>query len=368
MKKKKKFLIDRSVYGALVRGFVAEGKVDDGCSLLREMVDDGYRVDLDIYNSLIGGLCGVGRADNARKLFMIVVKEGLVPNFQTVTPLLASYADGGEMSKFFRLVDRLVELGLPVIDHLSDFFTSFVGKSGREFKAVEVFESAKGKGYCSVGIYNILVESLYKIKERKQVLLLFEEMKGSKEFQPDSCTYSLVIPCFVDEGDVREACSCYNSMMQSSWTPSVSAYCSLVKGLCKIREINAALTLVKDCLGSVTSGPMEFKYTLTILDACRSKKPEKVIQIFDEMVELGYLLEDVVYCAVIHGFCKYASSGEARKVLAVMRDRKLLTDANYIAYEEILNEHLKKMTAGLVISGLKFFGLESKLKWTANPD
>ncbi|XP_072958971.1 pentatricopeptide repeat-containing protein At4g20740 [Typha angustifolia] len=366
--KEKKFLIDRSVYGALVEGFVAEGKVGEGCELLKEMVDDGYRADLGIYNALIGGLCSIGRAEKACKLFQIVVQEELIPSLQTVTPLLASYADVSEMNKFFHLIDRLVGLNLPVIDHLSDFFTFFLEKEGRQSKALRVFEALKGKGYCNVGIYNILIESFHKIKEVKKALSLFDEMKGSKDFQPDSSTYSHIIRCFVDKGDVREACSCYNSMMKMSWAPSVSAYCSLVKGLSKIGEVDAAITLVKDCLGNVTNGPMEFKYTLTILNVCRSKRPEKVIDVLEEMIELGYPLEDIIYCAVIHGFCKYASSEEARKVFAVMRDRSLLTEANFIVYEEILNEHLKKVTAGLVISGLKFFGLESKLKWTTNLD
>lgn len=366
--KRKGFLIDRAVYGSLVDGYVANGKVGDGCQLLKDMLADGYRADLGIYNSLIGGLCGIGMVDKAYKLLGIAIQEELVPSFESVSPLLASYADTNEMDKYFQLVDQLGKLGLPVMEHLSNFFTFFVEKGGREFKALEVFEALKGKGFCSVEIYNILIACLHKIKERKRALILFEEMKNSDDLSPDSCTYSHIIPCFVEEGDVRGACSCFNSMQEMSWMPSVAAYCSLVQGLCKIGEINAALSLVKDCLGNVTNGPMEFKYTLTVLNACRSKNPEKVIEILDEMMEQGYPLEDIVYCAIIHGFCKYASSGEARKVFTVMKDRRILSEADFIVYEELLNEHLKKMTAGLVISGLKFFGLESKLKLSNNED
>ncbi|CAL9752872.1 unnamed protein product [Musa acuminata subsp. burmannicoides] len=366
--KRKGLVIDRAVYGSLVEGFVAEGRVGDGCRLLEEMVDDGYRGDLGIYNSLIGGLCAAGRVDKAHKLFLIVIQEGLIPSFETVTPLMSAYADTSDMSKFFYLVNQLVELELPVLDHISNFFTFFIAKGGRESKALEVFETLKTKGYFSISIYNILIERLHNIEDGKHAHALFEEIKCSKDIQPDSFTYSLIIPCFVEKGDIRYACSCYNLMMENSWTPSTEAYCSLVKGLCKIGEINAAITLVKDCLGNVTSGPMEFKYALTVLNTCRLKKPEKVIEVLDEMIDEGYPLEDIIYCAIMFGFCKYASSGEARKVFAVMKDRNLLTEANFIVYEELLNEHLKKTTAGLVISGMKFFGLESKLRWTSNLD
>jgi pentatricopeptide repeat protein len=358
--KRKKMLIDRSIYGALVEGLVGQARVGEACGILKEMIDKGYRADLGIYDTLILGLCNVGRVDKACKLFEIVVQEGLKPGFKTVSPLLVFYADLGKIDLFFKLVDRVSDLGLLVIDHLTDFLKLLLDKGERELKALKIFDAMQEKGYCSVPIYNILIESLYKVKERKRAISLFEEMKRSEKYLPDSDTYSLIVPCFVEEGDVREACSCYNAMMKRSYTPTLNAYCSLVKGLCKIGEVDPAIGLIRDCLGTLTSGPMEFKYALTIVNACKTKNPDKVVEVLDEMIELGYMLEEIIYCAIIHGFCKYASSAEARKVFAVLQERGILTEANFIAYEEILNDHLKKVTAGLVMSGLKFFGLESK--------
>lgn len=366
--KKKGFLIERAVYGALVEGFVAGGKVETGVEILKEMVGDGYRADLGIYDLLIKGFCVDGRVDKAFKFFQIVVLEGIEPEFTTLSPLLIAYADGHQMDMFYQLVDCISGLGLPVLDHLSSFFAAYLVKGGREMKALKVFMELKSKGYCSVGIYNILIEALHKVKELKKALLLFEELKNTENLKLDSCTYSLAITCFAEDGDVREACSYFNKMKQNNWTPSVATYSSLVRELCTMGEINAAMTLVKDCLGNISSGPMEFKYSLRVLDACRSGKPEKVIEVLNEMVEQGYPMEDIIYCTVIHGFCKYASSGEVRKVFEFMKKSNILTEADFIFYEEMLNEHLKKETAGLVISGLKFFGLEKKLKWKTSLD
>ncbi|KAM0947864.1 putative tetratricopeptide-like helical domain superfamily [Dioscorea sansibarensis] len=301
--KSKRLLIDRAVYGALIEGFVAEKKVGNGCELLKEMIDDGYRADLMHYNCLIHGLCEAGKDDKAYKLFQFAMQEELVPSFETVTPLLACYVDADERDRFFQLVDSISELGLSVMNHLSHFFRFFVGKGGRELQALQVFELLKQRSHTSVEIYNILIQSLYKIKDYKRALSLFEEMQGSEEFQPDSATYDIMIQCFVDDGDVREgACSCYNKMKEMSSTPSVAAYLCLVKGLCNIWEINAAITVVKDCLGNVENGPLKFKYTLTILNACRTGDPQKVIEILDEMIREGVVLEEIMYCAIIHGF------------------------------------------------------------------
>ncbi|MQL72404.1 hypothetical protein Taro_004737 [Colocasia esculenta] len=357
-------LVDRAVYGALVDGLVADGKIGEGCKLLQEMIADGYRADLGIYNSLISGLCSVGKVEAAWKLFQITMKEGLVPEFETINPLLVSYVETGDTKKVLGMAGLIGELGLPVTDHLKNFFSFLIVKDEQTLKALEIFEALKGKGFCSVSMYNVLIKGLHGIKEARRALSLFEEMTVSEDRKPDSLTYSYIIPCFIDEKDITKACSCYNKMKELSWNPSIQAYCSLVKALCKIGEINAALILVKDCLANVRNGPMEFKYTLTVLHVCKSRDAEKVVAVLSEMQEQGVPLEEVVYCAIIHGFVKYASSEEARKAFAMMRKQNLLTEANSIIYQDMLDEHLKRTTAGLMLSGLKFFGLESKLKLT----
>lgn len=360
--KEKGVLVDRAIYGVLIVGYVREGKVGKACDLLKDLVDSGYRADLGIYNSLIGGLCNVKRIDKAYKLFEVIVRDGLQPDFATVSPMLVCYAETGSMGDFCKLLVLLEKLKICVIDNLEKFYEFVVGKEEGAMIGLKVFEELKEKGcYSSVPIYNILMGALHKIGKVKKALSLFDEMKGL-DFELDSSTYSIAIQCFVEDGDIQEACACYNKIIEKSIVPSVAAYCSLAKGLCKIGEIDAAMTLVHDCLGSVTSGPMEFKYTLTIIHTCRSGNSEKVIDVLNEMIQESCTLDDVICSAIISGMCKYGTLEEARKVFANLRERKLLSEANTIVYDEILIEHMKKKTADLVVSGLKFFGLESRLK------
>ena len=98
-------------------------------------------------------------------------------------------------------------------------------------------------------------------------------------------TYSIAIECFVEIGDIEKACLCYNKIMEMSLVPFVAAYCALAKGLCKIGDIDATMKLVRNCLANVTSGPMEFKYTLSIVHACKSGGTEKVIKLLNEMMQ-----------------------------------------------------------------------------------
>ncbi|TXG55861.1 hypothetical protein EZV62_017174 [Acer yangbiense] len=147
--------------------------------------------------------------------------------------------------------------------------------------------------------------ALHKIGDVQNELSLYGEMKDLN-LDLDSSTFSIAIQCFVENEDIQEACACHNKIIEMSHVPSVAAYCSLAKGLCKIGEIDAAMI----------SGDAE----------------------------------------------KYGTLEEARKVFTNLRECKLLREASTIVYDEILIEHMKKKTADFVLSGLKFFGLESKLK------
>lgn len=358
--KKKGHLIDRAIYGALIESFVARREVSSACDLLKDLMASGYRADLGIYNSLVEGLCNVNQVQKAYKIFQFTLQEDLKPDFVSVKPLLMSYAEAKQMENFFQLLMQMQNLGLPVLDDLSEFFAFFIEKKG-PIAALDTFTGLKAKGYISVKIYNILMDSLQRIGQAKKALSLFDEMNGST-CTPNSSTYSIAISCFVDLGEIQEACACHNKIIEMSAIPSVVAYISLSKGLCKIGEIDAAMMLVRDCLANVDSGPMEFKYTLTILHSCKSNDAGKVIEVLNEMMQEGCPPNEVIYSAIISGMCKHGTIEEARKVFSNLRERQLLTEADTIVYDEILIDHMKEKTAQLMLSGLKFFGLESKLK------
>nr|KYP41047.1 Pentatricopeptide repeat-containing protein At4g20740 family [Cajanus cajan] len=345
---------DVKAYATMIVGLAEGGRVMEGYDF------SGYRADLGLYNSLIRGLCDSKRLHKAYKLFRVTVREGLEPDFLTVKPLLVAYAEANRMEEFCKLLEQMHKLGFQVIADLSKFFSLLVEKKG-PVMALDVFTFLKEKGHVSVEIYNILMESLHKIGEGKKALSLFDEMKDLS-LKPDSLTYSIAILCLVDLGEIQEACVCHNKIIEMSCFPSVAAYSSLAKGLCKIGEIEEAMLLVRDCLGNVSDGPMVFKYSLTIIHACKSNDAKKVIDVLDEMLEQGCSLDSVVYSAIISGMCKYGTIEEARKVFSNLRERNFLTESETIVYDELLIDHMKKKTADLVLSSLKFFGLESKLK------
>ncbi|ESQ55315.1 hypothetical protein EUTSA_v10024515mg [Eutrema salsugineum] len=359
--KEKQILIDRDIYRVLIEGFVADGKVRSACDLWKDLVDSGYIADLGIYNAIIKGLCTVKQVDKAYKLFQIATEEELEPDFETLSPIMVAYVVMKRLSDFWNLLERIAESGYPVADYLTQFFRLLCDDEEKRTLALDVFDVLKTQGHGSVSVYNILMEALYKMGNIHKSLSLFFEMR-EYGFEPDSSSYSIAISCFVEKGDVQEACSCHEKIIEMSCVPSTSAYLSLTKGLCQIGEIDAVMKLVRECLGNVESGPMEFKYALRVCHVCKVNNAEKVMEVLDEMNQEGVCISEVIYCAIISGMCKHGTIKAAREVFAELKKRKVMTEAEMIVYDEMLIEQTKKKTADLVLSGIKFFGLESKLR------
>lgn len=359
--KEKKHLIDRSVYASLIEAYVVDGRVGSACGLLKDLLESGYRADLAIYNSLIKGLCTEKLVDRAYKLFHVIIREDLQPDFDTVYPILVSFAELKRMKEFCKLLEQMQKLGISVVDDLVKFFSSIVERDDGLGVALEVFEHLKVQKYISVSVYNILMDALLKNGEEKKALALFHKL-NELGLVPNSATYSIAILCYVEVGDVKEACIWYNRIIEMSFLPSIDAYCSLVEALSKMGELDAAMMLIRDCLANVESGPLEFKYALTIIHVCKTNDATKLIQVVNEMVEQSCPPKSVTCAAIIYGMCKHGTIEEARKVFSIMKDSKFLSEADVIVCDDMLIDHMKKTTADLVLSGVRFFGLESRLK------
>ncbi|EPS66766.1 hypothetical protein M569_08007, partial [Genlisea aurea] len=367
--KARKHLIDRTIYGSLIEAYVADGRIGAAFGLLKDLLDSGYRSDLRIYNSLISGLCNAKLVDRASRLFHATIRDGLQADFDTVYPILACYAELKRTKDFCQVLDemRKLQVVVPVIDEiLPEFFSRFLANDdgGGVDAALEVFESLKENSYLSVAVYNAVMGILLRSGEVEKALVLLDELVEDSGFTPDSSTCSVAVVCYVEAGDLKRAGDWYNRMKEQGWVPSVDAYCSLAEGASEAGEIDAAVSLVRDCLANVDEGPAEFKYAIRTIHACRTNDASKVVETVEEMMmaEGGCSVGRVTRCAVIYGMCRYGTVEECRRVFSAMKGLGILSEADAIESEEMALDQMKKVSAGLLMSGIKFFGLEKKLK------
>ncbi|XP_078446976.1 pentatricopeptide repeat (PPR-like) superfamily protein [Wolffia australiana] len=365
---------DRVAYGALVAAMVSAGDLAGAGELVKEMTKEGYRADAGIYGSLVTGFCVVGKRDKAWKLLRRAINDGISPAPETVAGLLSAFSAAGDLGKAEAVAVELAAAGLPIISFLEAFFLAAArgggGSGDGALVALDLFQRLKQRGFHSMPMYNSLIHGLHQARQPEKAVSIFTAMAAAGEPFPDGETFSAVIPCFIAAGDLPGACKCYRKMGELSLAPTREAYRSLVAGLCRSGEVADAVAVITDCLERVEEGPREFKYALAVLRASRRGKVAEVVAVVEEMVEDGVAAGEAVWAAVIHGFCgsRRGASGsgvKAKEVMEAMAERGVITVAEQVFYGEMVEEHMKKTAAGLVLSGLKFFGLESKLKLTS---
>uniref|UniRef100_A0A7N2MSG5 Pentatricopeptide repeat-containing protein n=1 Tax=Quercus lobata TaxID=97700 RepID=A0A7N2MSG5_QUELO len=133
-------------------------------------------------------------------------------------------------------------------------------------------------------VYTTLVTVLCKCGRVEKGYELFREMK-EKRCLIDRAIYGSLVEAFVADGKVGIACGLLKDLVDSGYRVDLGIYNLIIKGLCNTKDIDAAMTLVSNCLANVTSGPMEFKYTLSVIHACKSSGAEKVIEQLNEMTQ-----------------------------------------------------------------------------------
>ncbi|KAK6131214.1 hypothetical protein DH2020_035044 [Rehmannia glutinosa] len=358
--KMKKFGVKPRVflYNRIMDALVKTNHLDLAMSVYDDFKEDGLVEENVTYMILIKGLCKAGRMDEVfvlpDRMRKNCVQAGCVCIYSNGEGVgFEGNLDGcltcgrkckrisrKRMKEFCKLLEQMQKFGFSVSDDLLKLFSGMLEKNNGVVMALEVFECLKTQNYLTVPIYNELMEALLKNDEEKKALALFHEL----------IDFDL------------EACTCYNKIKEMSSVPSVAAYYSLVKGLSEIGAADAAMMLVRDCLAHVASGPMEFKHTLTIIHVCKLNDARKVVEVLNEMVDQGCCPSSITYSAIIYGMCKHGTIEEARNVFSIMRESNCLSEADVIVYDEMLIDHMKKTTADLLLSGIKFFGLESKLK------
>ncbi|GAU10008.1 hypothetical protein TSUD_120070 [Trifolium subterraneum] len=366
-------LVEESVtFMVLIKGLCKAGKIDEMLEVLGRMREKLCKPDVFAYTELVRIMVGEGNLDGCLRVWEEMKRDRVEPDVMAYGTIIGGLAKVGRVLEGYELFKEMKGKG-HLIDRViyGSLIESFVvgNKMGLAF---DLLKDLVSSGYrADLGIYNNLIEGLCNLNKVEKAYKLFQvtiqeglepDFLSGSDLKPDSSTFNIAILCLVDRGEIKEACECHNKIIEMSCIPSIAAYCCLAKGLCEIGEIDEAMMLVRDCLGNVTNGPMEFKYCLTVIHICKSNDAEKVIDVLNEMMQQGCPLGSVVCSAIISGMCKYGTIEEARKVFSNLREHKLLTESDTIVYDEFLIDHMKKKTADLVISGLKFFGLESKLK------
>ena len=94
-------------------------------------------------------------------------------------------------------------------------------------------------------IYTTLIKGFSKTQQLDRAVKLYEEMKCDNKIKPNNVTFNSLIDCCVRCTNMENAQMIFEEMLapESEVKPDLITYSTMVKGYCKIRNIEQAFVI-----------------------------------------------------------------------------------------------------------------------------
>jgi pentatricopeptide repeat protein len=196
------------------------------------------------------------------KIMEIMRERDIVPDSNSITPLISLYGKSGELNKANALLEMMKERGIArsvstysslmkcygkdaakvsdLYDQMIDdgarpnvyIYTTMIdaySKSGNLQKAIEVFDSMKKDGIKpNVFTYTTMIDAFVKSGRIKKAIEVFDSMKKD-EVKPDVNTYTTIIDAYAKSGNIEKAIEYFTIMKRDEIRPRVTIFESLFK-------------------------------------------------------------------------------------------------------------------------------------------
>ncbi|KAL6203490.1 hypothetical protein ACLB2K_027190 [Fragaria x ananassa] len=136
--------------------------------------------------------------------------------------------------------------------------------------------------------------------------------------RPDVVAYNTLINGFVLKNRIQEAAGIFSKMLQGGHcVPSVLTFSTIIKGLCRRGDNNAAIQLLRKMDERGCEANLVI-YSTIIDGLCKDTLVVDAMNLFSEMISRGIAPNVVTYTSLIQGVCDIGQWQEATRLLNEM--------------------------------------------------
>ncbi|XP_010469237.1 PREDICTED: pentatricopeptide repeat-containing protein At3g60050-like isoform X1 [Camelina sativa] len=230
--------------------------------------------------------------------------------------LMKIFAECGEYKAMWRLVDEMVQDGLPTTARTFNLLICSCGEAGLAKQAVVQFIKSKTFNYRPFKhSYNAILNSLLGVKQYKLIEWVYEQMLEDG-FSPDVLTYNILLWTNYRLGKMDRFDRLFDEMARDGLSLDCYTYNILLHILGKGNKPLAALTTLNH-MKEVGIDPSVLHFTTLIDGLSRAGNMEACKYFLDEMVKAGCAPDVVCYTVMITG---YVVSGELEKAKEMFKE------------------------------------------------
>ncbi|KAK1412372.1 hypothetical protein QVD17_33573 [Tagetes erecta] len=189
------WLIGAVTYGTVIRLYGTIGNFDECLTVFGEMKARGIKPNLGCYNTLLDAITRAKRPTDIKSIHQEIVSSGLRPGWATYAALLRAYC-----------------------------------KACCGIDAMNVYSEMKTKGMVLNNVlYNTLLSMCSDIGFVDEAMAIFEDIKISKDCQPDTRTYSSLITILSRYGRVSEAEATLEEMLEAGFEHDIYVLTKMIQ-------------------------------------------------------------------------------------------------------------------------------------------
>ncbi|WJX10474.1 hypothetical protein P8452_01192 [Trifolium repens] len=271
---------------------------EQGLKMFYRIREFGCIPSVKIYNHVLDVLLSENMFKMINPLYNNMKGEGLEPNVFTYNILLKALCKNGKVDGACKLLVEMSNKGCPPDDVSYTTIISSMCKSGEVDKAKELAQRFEPV----VPVYNALIHGVCREYRIKEAFDLMNEMVD-KGVDPNVISYSTVISCLSDMGDIDLSLAVFGRMFVRGCSPNVHTFTSLIKGYFVRGRLGDALGLWNLMIQEGV-WPNVVSFNTLIHGLCSNGNMDEAISVWNQM-EKDFVRPNVTtYSTIINGFAK----------------------------------------------------------------
>ncbi|KAG6519451.1 hypothetical protein ZIOFF_022945 [Zingiber officinale] len=295
--------------------------------LAQQMIDAEVPLDNITYSTIISAAKRCRRFDEAISWFERMYRTGVVPDEVTYSVVLDVYAELGRREEVLALYDRARASGWRPDVVAFAVLGKMFGEAGDYDGINYVLKEMKDLGVkANVVLYNTLIEATGKARRPGLARSLFEEMVA-EGLSPNGKTLTSLIKIYGKARWSKDALGLWELMMANRWPMDFILYNTLLSMCADLGLEEEAEKLFEDMQRPERYiRPDSWSYTGMVNIYANGGKPDKALQMFDEMLHKGVQPNVMTYTCLIPCLGKAGRIAEAVKVFETAMDRGIQPD------------------------------------------
>ncbi|ERN20125.1 hypothetical protein AMTR_s00066p00064040 [Amborella trichopoda] len=287
-----------------IRFLGRDGRVDEALSLFQEM-ESLFNCSPDnlVFNNMLYVLCkkaasddqslNLGSIDSAFSIF----KRMECPDTYSYSNLLIGFCQFGKIDRALDVFNEMVKVGMTPT---RSAINNLIG------------------GLCDENSERLRCEKL-RINDHRR-------------------PFSIMVPNIAKRSYIEPAIEVFKKVCELGLFPSAFVLNMLVFELCRVRELDEALDIVRIAETRDKAHVLDM-YTIVIRALCKVRRVDEARESFDRVILLGLQPKLALYSSLICALCKIGSLVEAERVFDAMRKNKC--DPDSVTYTVMIHGYCR---------------------------